>query len=132
MTFTHTIDVRYGECDQQGIVFNANYLVYTDDAMDHWMRSLGGLSWDGGWDVMLKRAVVTWHAPARWPDIVSIDCGVLRWGSTSFDVVFRLRVDERPIGDALVTYVSVPTGSATPMVTPDEVRTALGPLVAAP
>jgi len=28
--FVHELRVRYGECDPQGIVFNANYLSYFD------------------------------------------------------------------------------------------------------
>jgi acyl-CoA thioesterase FadM len=28
--FEHPLRVRYGECDPQGIVFNANYLLYFD------------------------------------------------------------------------------------------------------
>jgi len=30
--FVHELRVRYGECDPQGIVFNANYLLYFDVA----------------------------------------------------------------------------------------------------
>jgi len=30
--FVHELRVRYGECDPQGIVFNANYLAYIDPA----------------------------------------------------------------------------------------------------
>jgi len=33
MSFVHELRVRYGECDPQGIVFNANYLLYFD--VDH-------------------------------------------------------------------------------------------------
>ena len=28
--FSHRLRVRYGECDPQGIVFNANYMLYVD------------------------------------------------------------------------------------------------------
>ncbi|MFN7149415.1 MAG: acyl-CoA thioesterase [Microthrixaceae bacterium] len=130
--FTHAIDVRYGECDQQGIVFNANYLAYVDDAMDHWMRSLELEEWTTGWDVVLKSARVTWHSSARWPERLSLDCGVGRWGSTSFDVVYRLRVQDRPVADAVITYVSIDPGTQRPVSTPEPVRDALGPVVATP
>ena len=30
--YTHRIRIRYGECDMQRVVFNANYLAYCDDA----------------------------------------------------------------------------------------------------
>ncbi len=32
-TFSHELRVRYGECDAQGIVFNANLLAYVDVAL---------------------------------------------------------------------------------------------------
>jgi acyl-CoA thioester hydrolase len=127
--FTHALDVRYGECDQQGIVFNANYLAYVDDAMDHWMRSLELAEWTKGWDVVLKSARVTWHSSARWPERLSVDCAVGRWGSTSFDVVYRLRVQERPVADAVITYVSIDPATQRPLPTPPAVREALGPVV---
>ena len=31
--FVHRLRVRYGECDAQGVVFNANYLMYFDVAL---------------------------------------------------------------------------------------------------
>ena len=32
MPFTHPVEVRYLEADQQGVVFNMWYLAYFDDA----------------------------------------------------------------------------------------------------
>lgn len=137
--FTHQLDVRYGECDQQGVVFNAHYLAYVDDAMDHWMRSLDtgggagvGSPWVGTWDVMLKRAVLAWHGPARWPDRLSVRCGVSRWGRTSFDAVFVLAVGDRPVVDVLITYVSVSPADHRPMETPAAVVQAMGPVIPLP
>ncbi len=33
--------VRYAECDMQGIVFNAHYLLYADEALTGLLRGLG-------------------------------------------------------------------------------------------
>lgn len=33
--------VRYGEVDQQGIVYNGNYVIYTDFAFEEYLRSKG-------------------------------------------------------------------------------------------
>jgi acyl-CoA thioesterase FadM len=63
--YVHRIRVRYGECDMQRVVFNANYLAYCDDAADWWFRSLGALLEGGEWDVMVKAATLTWHGGAR-------------------------------------------------------------------
>ena len=38
MTYRHLVRIRYGECDMQKVVFNANYLAYIDDATDTWFR----------------------------------------------------------------------------------------------
>jgi acyl-CoA thioester hydrolase len=142
--YTHVVEVRYGECDQQGIVFNAHYLAFVDDAMDHWMRSLSGSlpgggdaadaanAWVGTWDVMLKTATLTWHGPARWGERLAIDCGVSRWGTTSFDVAFHLRVGARAVCDVGITYVSVSPADHVPMATPAEVVAAMGPIVEVP
>ncbi|TGL92943.1 acyl-CoA thioesterase [Leptospira barantonii] len=39
--FSHTLRVRYAESDPQGIVFNANYLVYFDVAITEYFRAHG-------------------------------------------------------------------------------------------
>ena len=35
------IRVRYGEVDRQGIVYNGNYVAYTDLALEEFLRSRG-------------------------------------------------------------------------------------------
>ena len=130
--YTHAIGIRYGECDQQGVVFNAHYLAFVDDAMDHWMRSFAGTAWTDSWDVMLKSARIVWHGPARWPETLSVDCGVCRWGRTSFDVAFRLRVEDRAVADVVVTYVSVTVDTHQPSPPPADVVEAMGPVTAVP
>ena len=39
--FSVDIRVRYGETDQMGIVYNANYATYFEVARTEWLRSLG-------------------------------------------------------------------------------------------
>ncbi|MHB1139024.1 MAG: acyl-CoA thioesterase [Microthrixaceae bacterium] len=129
--FTHHLDVRYGECDQQGVVFNANYLAYVDDALDHWLRSQDQPPGSQSWDLMVKSAQLLWHSGATWPDRLDISCGVSRWGRTSFDVVYRVRADDRPIVDVRLVYVTIETGAPTPtpVAMPDEARALFGELV---
>ncbi|MCW2532340.1 MAG: putative thioesterase, partial [Blastococcus sp.] len=33
--------VRFVECDQQGLVFNAHYLVWADEAVNNWWAGRG-------------------------------------------------------------------------------------------
>jgi acyl-CoA thioester hydrolase len=123
MAYSHSLRVRYGELDPQGVVFNANYLAFCDDAMDCWLRDRvpEGLE-TNGFDVMLKKAVIEWHAPARLLDTLEISAEVSRWGNTSFDVIFTGSIRSAPCFAATITYVSVGHGTNTPTRLPDELR----------
>ncbi|HSL56633.1 MAG TPA: thioesterase family protein [Acidimicrobiales bacterium] len=127
--YRHVIPVRYGEVDQQGVVFNAHYLAYVDDTMDRWLRTFDVSFEQHGWDVMLKRAEIEWQGPARTGDDLVIDVAVVRWGTTSFDAGFQGTVDERPVFTARVVYVGVRHGTTEPLAAPPAVRALLGEAV---
>ncbi len=126
--FTHRVRVRYGECDMQGVVFNPNYFVYLDDAMDMWIQTELGPDYLGQFDYVVKKASLEWQAPARARDVVEMRPQVTRWGRTSFDVSVALSVDGRPSGEAEFVLISVEPGShePKPVPVPDKVRNALG------
>jgi acyl-CoA thioester hydrolase len=127
MSYRHELRVRYAEVDMQRVVFNAHYLTYVDEACDAWMRShLGEGYLDDGFDMMLKRAELTWSGSASFGDTLAIDVAVSRWGTTSFDVSFQGSVGEEPVFEATVTYVSVDPESHRPAPVPEAIRTGLG------
>ena len=127
MAFRHTIAVRYGEVDMQRVVFNSHYLAYCDDAVETWLQTLGLTIVDHGWDFMLKKATIEWQGTATVHEVVAIDVGVSRWGTTSFDVGFVGHVGERPVFTCTITYVGVEPGTTTTMPCPPELRALLGP-----
>jgi acyl-CoA thioester hydrolase len=122
----HHIRVRYGECDEQGVVFNAHYLAYVDDTMDTWLRALDQPYTSYGWDMMVKRAELVWHGPARVAEVLDIDAEVVRWGSTSLDIRYDGAVDGRPVFTAVLTYVGVAPGTTVPVAAPEVIRGHLG------
>jgi acyl-CoA thioester hydrolase len=124
--YRHEIRIRYGEVDMQRHVFNAHYLAYIDDALDQWLRTVLDPEYESVFDIVVKRADLTWSGGAGFGDTLAIDVAVRRWGTTSFDVGFEGSVDERPIFDATLTYISVEPGTTTPTPVPERVRTALG------
>lgn len=130
--FRHRIPVRYGEVDQQGVVFNAHYLAYIDDTFERWTQSFGFDPDALGWDMMLKTCTLTWHGPAHNRETVEIGAAITRWGRTSFEIGYEARVGERLVLTASVLYVSVVLGENTAMETPAEIRAAFGPAVAPP
>lgn len=125
MGFRHEIRIRYGEVDMQGVVFNAHYLAYIDDAMTHFMNTLEHPYTDLGWDCMVVHAELDWRGSATFDDVLQIDGDVERWGTTSFDVRFTMHVGDRPVAAALLTYVGVKLGTTEKMAVPDEFKAAL-------
>lgn len=126
-SFRHELRVRYHEVDMQRIVFNAHYLSYVDEACDRWFRErLGEKTFaDNEIDFVLKKAELTWAGSATWGDTLAIDVTARRWGNTSFDVGFQGSVGEKPVFEAVITYVSVTPGTHTPTPVPEHVRAAL-------
>jgi acyl-CoA thioester hydrolase len=131
MSFQHQIRVRYAECDQQGVVFNAHYMTYMDDTTEVWLRSLA-LNNDqqqNEWEWMLVRAVLEWQSPARNGDLLDIEVGILRFGTTSFDFGFMGTVEGRPIFRGRSVCVTIDKATLNKMPTPDHMRRLMGNLV---
>ena len=129
MPYTHRIRVRYGECDQQGVVFNPNYMVYMDDASENWVSSLSatGNFLDLGWDWMVVRSAIEWQAPAHHGETLTINVAILRYGGTSFEIGFIGKVGARAVFKARSTGVSVKVGTTEKFATPDHIKALLGP-----
>ena len=124
--YRHTLRVRYGEVDQQGVVFNAHYMAYMDDALERWLATLGDLRSAHGWDMMLKKAALEWQGSARSGDLLDIDLAIVRWGRTSWSVGYVGTCRGEPVFTAEVLYVSVKLGINESMETPPAIRAALG------
>ena len=125
MPYRHALRIRYGECDMQHVVFNANYLAYIDDAIDTWLRHAIGSLEEVGFDCMVKKITLEWQSPARFGDMLELAVTVGRWGRTSFDVAVVGTVGDRPVFTASLVYVSTLPGEATPTPVPASVRAAL-------
>jgi acyl-CoA thioester hydrolase len=119
--------VRYVECDQQGVVFNAHYLTWADEASTVWWES-HGLSWgelvERRIDPVVKASTLEWTSSARWGDVVTVDAVTERVGTTSVTARFTVRVGEQVCCVVRNTYVCVSDGTSTPW--PDDVRARLG------
>ena len=124
-SYVHEIRIRYGECDMQRVVFNANYLAYCDDAMECWFQDVGMRMVDHGWDFMLKKATIEWHGTATVHETLDIAVEATRWGNTSFDVTFTGGVGERPVFTCVITYVGVKYGTLETAPPPEDVKAIL-------
>lgn len=108
--FRHTLRVRFGECDPQGIVFNPNYLAYADVALTELFREALG-SYEtlvaGGTDLVMVESRVTYRAPARADDLIDIELAVGRIGTTSTRFDGRILRDGDTLTHLELHYVAV-------------------------
>ena len=127
--FTHPIDVRYLEVDQQGVVFNMWYLAYFDDAMTAFL-SHGGLEYDdliaAGFDVQLVSTSLDWRGGVGWRDDVTVAVSLARVGRTSFTLDFQVLRAGEPVVDGRTVYVVVATDGTGKREIPPLLRNALG------
>jgi acyl-CoA thioester hydrolase len=108
--FVHELRVRYGECDPQGIVFNANYLAYFDVAFTElWREAVG--NWDDmverGYDAVVAEANVRFRAPARFDDVIELRCRVARLGATSLTTEIDVVRDDELLVEGRLRHVIV-------------------------
>jgi acyl-CoA thioester hydrolase len=129
--FVHRLRVRFGECDPQGVVFNANYLVYFDVAFTElWRERLGGYMEmiDSGVDVMLVQSNVAYRKPARADDELDVRLRVVSLGTTSLALGVDVERDGELLVEAELHYVFVEAASLSKTEIPVEIRTALSAL----
>ena len=116
--------VRFAECDQQGVVFNAHYLAYADEAVEQVLRQRGCSYSDllaRGLDTSVVASELQWSSSARWGEVVDVDGTVERVGRTSFVVAMTVSVGERLCCRIRTTYVLTDL-DRTPTPVPDDVR----------
>jgi acyl-CoA thioester hydrolase len=130
--FSHELRVRYGECDAQGIVFNANFLAYVDAApTEIWRESMGSydLLLETGVDTVVGEANMRFLSPGRFDDIIRIEAGFDGLGTTSTILKLWFRRDEELLVEADIRYVFVDLERWEKAPIPDAVREGLGPLL---
>lgn len=126
--FTHRLRVRYSECDQQGVVFNGQYLFFYDVAFTElWRDRIGPYREmvDRGFDIVVGEARVRFVAGARFDDELDITLTIEHLGTTSMVIQPVFRVGERLIADGEVRHVFVDAATLTKTAMPADVRGAL-------
>ena len=140
--FRYFLRVRYGECDAQGIVFNARWVDYIDVAASEYTRVVfgtvdpaksgprsegGGFTPTPGIDWRLVKQTVEWKSPGRYDDVLDIRVRTVRVGTTSFVLAteFRRFADGAHLATAETIYVVVDVAADVKRPIPDHHRAAL-------
>ena len=132
--YSHTVTVRYSECDAQGVVFNAHYQSLCDAVMDLWVRDRMGKPWQmskGSDFSMVRSSRFDYLSPATFLDDLVIKGRVSKWGTSSFELAWEGTVaDEagsvRDVFRGWMTHVCVetaPDGSRKSTAIDPEFRT---------
>ncbi|OLF16700.1 acyl-CoA thioesterase [Actinophytocola xanthii] len=126
--FTHRLRVRYSECDQQGVVFNGQYLYFYDVALTElWRERVGGYQEmiDQGVDLVVAEARIRFVRGARFDELLDITMDVTHLGNTSMVVRPVFQVDDQLVADGEVRHVFVDASTLAKTPMPDDVRAAL-------
>lgn len=119
--FRMRIRVRYNECDAQGIVFNARWGDFIDLACSEYTRAV----FDHSYDWRLRKQTITWHAPARFDDVLEIAVTTLAVGTSSFTIRFDIARGDTQLATAETVYVFVDNAANHKLPIPDAARAAL-------
>ncbi len=128
--FQHSLRVRYGECDPQGIVFNANYLLYFDVAFTElWRAGVGPwLEMTGrGYDAVVAETRLAFRAPARFDDEVGIGLAIARLGRSSIVTTVAVRRNGDLLVEGELRHAVLSTQTWRPVEMPDWIRDGLAP-----
>jgi acyl-CoA thioester hydrolase len=128
--FQHRLRVRYGECDPQGVVFNANYLAFFDVVLtEFWREAIGPYNAmiDAGADMVVAESRIRFLGPAAFDDELDFELRVARLGNTALGTLIDAHVDEQPVvaGEMRHVFIDPATKQKRPM--PDDIRQALMP-----
>ena len=126
--FKFRLRVRWGECDAQGIVFNAQYMNYIEVAQAEYFRRLGMPHYSEDvrkrFDLATVKATLEYLAPARVDDLLDIYTGVSRIGNSSitFSTEMYLAGNDTPYNRAEVIYANFDAKTGVPRHIPDDIR----------
>jgi len=106
--------VRYGETDQMGVVYHAEYLVWCEMGRTEFIRALGlpyAAMEQQGTVLAVAEATIRYHAPARYDDIVRVETALSAVGSRAIEFEYEVRKADTGarLATARTTLVAIDT-----------------------
>ena len=126
--YTYRLRVRYSECDQQGVVFNAHYFAYFDDALTEVWRDVVvpyGDMVKSGVDVVVAEASARFRAPARFDDEIELRWWVTRLGNTAMSTRIDVMRGDELLVEGDLRHVFVHAGTSDKREIPPDYRVKL-------
>jgi len=108
-SFFHELRVRWSEVDMQAIVFNGNYLNYFDVAFTEYWRATALpdviAQSKAGLELFARKAVIEYHAPARFDDVLSIGVRCAELGRSSMRFCLEIYAVDQLLVSGEMMYV---------------------------
>ena len=126
--FSHTLRVRWAECDVQGVVYSAAYANFVEIGQAEYFRNLGIAIYDPAMRRHLDFATVKmsldFFAAAHLDDVLSVCWKIDRLGNSSLTALCEIYrgCDEEPLTRAVVIYVNHDEVTRNSRPVPDDVR----------
>lgn len=122
---------RYGEVDQMGYVYHANYVTYCHQARNELLRKIGldEITLDDN-DVMLPVISfnINYKKPAHYDELITIKTTIKELPKVRFNFEFEIKNAQNTLlSKAKSTVVFANSKSRLPMITPDFVEDVLKP-----
>lgn len=102
--------MRYGDTDQMGVVYYANYLRYFEVARGEWLRARGVVYKDlesEGALLPVVDAHVRYRAPARYDDLLHLACWPAHVGGASATFAYEVRRDGIVLAEGSTVHACV-------------------------
>ena len=123
----HEIRVIFGDTDQMGVVYYANYLRYFESARAAYWRDLGRSYRDlEAWGVALPvvEAHCNYRRPAHYEDLLTVDVGISEVRGASLRFVYRVLRGTELIADGYTRHAVIGT-DGRPKALPEALRSAI-------
>lgn len=126
----HEIRVIFGDTDQMGVVYYANYLRYFESARAAYWRGLGKTYKDlEAWGVALPvvEAHCAYKRPARYEDLLEVEVEVTELRGASLRFGYRVVRGADLLAEGYTRHAVIGT-DGRPRQMPDALRAAIPPL----
>lgn len=126
------VRVIYGDTDQMGVVYYANYFRYFELSRSEYFRARGGHYAEverQGFGLPVVAAHCDYRAPARYDDVLLVDVHVaeLRRASLRFEYEVRREADGTVLATGHTVHACVASQSGRPVGLPPSVTALLRP-----
>jgi acyl-CoA thioester hydrolase len=125
-------EIRFSDVDAYGVVHNAKYIVYMEQARIHWWRQAMG---EGTWDwskvgVLVAHHNIDYVRPVRLGDVLEVSSHIGALGNKSMDVHYEMTCNGHPVARAKTVLVCFDHQTQATIPVPEPWRQALAAFIA--